>query len=49
VFGVDRSTVQGRLMMISRPGPGCQASITASQISAAKSSSVSMKISGEYS
>ena len=36
-------------MIMSRPGPGCQTSITASQISAAKSSSVSMKISGEYS
>ncbi len=35
--------------MISRPGSGCQASITASQMLAAKSSSVSMKISGEYS
>ncbi len=48
-FGVERSTVQGRLRMISRPGPGCQTSITASQVSRAKSSSVSMKISGEYS
>ena len=48
-FGVDRSTVHGRLSMISRPGPGCQTSMTASQISSEKSSSVSMKISGEYS
>jgi len=35
--------------MISRPGPGSHTSMTASQTSAAKSSSVSMKISGEYS
>ncbi len=48
-FGVDLSTVQGRFSTISRPGPGCQTSITASQMSSAKSSSVSMKISGEYS
>ena len=48
VDGVERSTVAGRLRMISRPGPGCQTSMTASQTSSAKSSSVSVKISGEY-
>ncbi len=48
-LGVDRSTVQGRLKMISRPGSGCHRSDTASQTSMEKSSSVSMKISGEYS
>ena len=46
--GVERSTVAGRLRMISRPGPGWQTSITASQTSSAKSSSVSVKISGLY-
>ena len=34
--------------MISRPGPGCQTSITALQISTANSISVPVKISGEY-
>ena len=34
-LGVERSTVQGRLRMISRPGPGCQTSMTAAQTSAA--------------
>ena len=35
--------------MISRSGVGLQTSMTASQISSAYSSSVSVKISGEYS
>ena len=48
VFGVDISTVAGRFRMISRPSPGCQTSITALQISTAKSGSVPVKISGEY-
>ncbi len=48
VDGVERSTVAGRLRMISRSGPGCQTSMTASQTSSAKSSSVSVKISGLY-
>ena len=48
-LGVQRSTVVGRLTTISRPGPGCQTSMTASHTSSAKSSSVSTKISGEYS
>src|SRR5207245_580856 len=39
----------GGWRMTSRPGPGCQTSMTPSQTSRAKSSSVSMKISGEYS
>ena len=47
-FGVATSTVAGRLRMISRPGPGCHTSETASQTSTAKSSSVLVKISGEY-
>ena len=48
-LGVDRSTVHGRLKMISRPASGCQRPETASHTSMAKSSSVSTKISGEYS
>ena len=48
-LGVARSTVAGRFSTISRSSSGCQISMTASQISAAKSSSVSTKISGEYS
>ena len=48
-FGVARSTVAGRFTMISRSSSGCQISMTDSQISRAKSSSVSTKISGEYS
>ena len=48
-LGVARSTVEGRLRMISRSAPGCHTSMTASQISRAKSRSVSTKISGEYS
>ena len=35
--------------MILSSGVGCQASVTASQISSAKSSSVLVKLSGEYS
>lgn len=48
VDGVERSTVAGRFRMISRPSDGCQTSQTASQTSRAKSSSVSVKISGLY-
>ena len=48
-LGVARSTVEGRLRMISRPSCGCQMSITASHTSSAKSRSVSIKTSGEYS
>ncbi|MNQ53352.1 hypothetical protein D3C85_673900 [compost metagenome] len=47
-FGVAHSTVAGRLRMIFFSGVGCQTSITASQTSTAKSSSVELKISGEY-
>ena len=39
----------GQVRMISRPASGCHTSITAEVISSEKSSSVSMKISGEYS
>ncbi len=49
MFGVPISTVAGRLRMISRPAAGCQTSITALQTSTANSSSVPVKISGEYS
>ena len=48
-FGVERSTVEGRLRTISRPSPGSHTSMTDSHTSRAKSSSVSTKISGEYS
>ena len=47
-FGVAISTVAGRFRMISRPASGCQTSITALQTSTEKSSSVPVKISGEY-
>ena len=49
VLGVERSTVAGRLKMISRPSPGCQTSETALQTSTANSVGVWVKISGEYS
>ena len=42
------STVSGRLRIIFRCGVGCQTSITASLISLANSSSVALKLSGEY-
>ncbi|MCY1371151.1 hypothetical protein D9M69_582830 [compost metagenome] len=47
-FGVAHSTVAGRLRMIFFSGVGCQTSITASQTCTANSSSVELKISGEY-
>ena len=48
-FGVATSTVAGRFRTISRPGAGCQTSITALQTSTEKSSSAEVKISGLYS
>jgi len=47
--GMDISTVDGRLMITLFSGVGSQISITALQISAAKSTSVPVKLSGEYS
>ena len=49
MLGVDISTVAGRLMITFFSGVGCQTSQTASQISTAKSISVPVKLSGEYS
>ncbi|OQB90388.1 MAG: hypothetical protein BWX86_02249 [Verrucomicrobia bacterium ADurb.Bin122] len=48
-LGVAYSTVAGKLRMILLSGVGSQTSVTASQISKAKSSSVLVKLSGEYS
>src|SRR5690606_26249206 len=48
-LGVAYSTVAGRLRMILSSRVGCQTSVTASQISSANSSSVLVKLSGEYS
>ncbi|MCY1405241.1 hypothetical protein D9M71_204780 [compost metagenome] len=48
MFGVETSTVAGRLRMIFFSGVGCHTSITASQTCTANSSSVEVKISGEY-
>ena len=48
MLGVAYSTVAGRLRMIWLVGVGCQTSVTASQISSANSSSVLVKLSGEY-
>ena len=48
-FGVFISTVAGRLKMILFSGVGCQISWTAVQISSANSTSVPVKLSGEYS
>ena len=48
MFAVAISTVPGRLTIIFFSGVGRQTSITASQISTAKSSSVPLKLSGEY-
>jgi hypothetical protein len=48
-LGVAISTVDGRFRIALRAGVGCQTSSTASQISTAKSSSVPVKLSGEYS
>ena len=47
-FGIATSTVSGRFKIIFRSGVGCQTSITASQISLANSTSVALKLSGEY-
>ena len=49
MLAVAISTVAGRFRMTGRVGVGSQTSITASQISSAKSSSVPVKLSGEYS
>ena len=48
-FGVAISTVDGRLTMIFSSGVAPHVSATAAQISPAKSSSVPVKLSGEYS
>ncbi len=48
MLGVAISTVAGRLTIILRSGVGSQTSFTASQTSTAKSSSVPVKLSGEY-
>src|SRR5690554_7689768 len=47
-LGVDISTVAGRLIMTGWPWSGRQTSVTALITSAAKSSSVPVKLSGEY-
>jgi len=49
MLGVLISTVAGRLRIIGFSGVGPQAFMTASLISFAKSSSVPVKLSGEYS
>ena len=49
MFGVDISTVLGRLMMMGASGVAPHVSATAVQISEAKSNSVPVKLSGEYS
>src|SRR3990167_8173347 len=49
MLGVAHSTVAGRLRIILCSGVGFHTSITASQTSLANSSSVAMKVSGEYS
>ena len=49
MLGVAISTVAGRLRIIFFCGVGCQTSMTASQMSRANSSSVPVKLSGEYS
>ena len=49
MFGVAISTVAGRLRISRFCGVGWTTSLTASQISSAKSSSVPVKLSGEYS
>jgi hypothetical protein len=48
-FGVAISTVAGRFKIIFLSAVGCQVSITAPQISTLNSSSVPVKLSGEYS
>ena len=47
-FGMATSTVSGRFKIIFRCGVGCHTSITASEISRANSTSVTLKLSGEY-
>ena len=42
------STVSGRFKIIFRFGAGCHTSMTASEISFANSTSVALKLSGEY-
>jgi len=42
------STVSGRFKIILRCGVGCQTAMTASEISLANSTSVALKLSGEY-
>ena len=49
VLGVFISTVAGRLKIILFSGPGCHTSCTAVQISRENSTSVPVKLSGEYS
>src|SRR3989344_4313702 len=49
ILGVALSTVLGKLMMTFSPFPGFHSLITASHTSTAKSTSVPMKLSGEYS
>ncbi len=48
MFGVECSTVDGRLTMHLRCGVGCQTSVTASTTRLLKASSVPENISGEY-
>ena len=48
-LGVLISTVAGRLMITGFSGVGCHTAVTASQTSTANSSSVPVKLSGEYS
>ena len=47
-FGIATSTVSGKFKIILCCGVGCQTSITASEISFANSTSVMLKLSGEY-
>ncbi len=47
-FGVETSTVVGRLMITGRPGPASQVSIAVCDASSATSSSVMQNTSGEY-
>ena len=49
MLGVAISTVAGRLRISRLSGVGLMTSLTASQMSRAKSSSVPVKLSGEYS
>src|ERR1044071_61122 len=48
-FGIATSTVFGRFRIILRSGVGFHTSITASEMSLANSTSVALKLSGEYS